>query len=124
MILVDTSVWIEYFRQSNSSLSDKLELLIENNEVIALSCVFGELLQGIRNDSEEKTIVTFWQNLTKVDETNLFIEAGKLSAKYKLLTSGVGLIDSSILAAAIKHNLPLWTLDKRLNDSYSKLLLG
>lgn len=124
MIVVDTSVWIEYFRQSNQSLSDKLELLIENNEVVALSSVFGELLQGVKNDTEEKTIISFWQNLSKADETNLFIEAGKLSAKYKLLANGVGLIDSSILAAAIKHNLSLWTLDKRLNDSYSKLLLG
>ncbi|SRR5258705_3566476 len=123
MILVDTSVWIDYFRQSNQSLSDRLELLIENNEVVALSTVFGELLQGVRNDAEEKAVLNFWQNLSKIDETNLFIEAGKLSSKYKLAASGVGLIDSSILMASVKNNLSLWTFDKRLNEAYSKMTL-
>jgi predicted nucleic acid-binding protein len=124
VIVVDTSVWIDFFRGTNQQLNDKLELLIENNEIIALSCVFGELLQGVKNENEEKTILDFWHNLTKVDETNLFIDAGRNSNKYKLLNSGVGLIDSYILASALKYNLSLWTFDKKLNEVYSSMLLG
>ncbi|GHM99517.1 hypothetical protein WSM22_10070 [Cytophagales bacterium WSM2-2] len=123
MIVIDTSVWIDYFRQSNQAISDRVELLIENNEVVALSCVFGELLQGVKNENEEKLILSYWQNLPKLDESNLFIEAGKLSSKFRFFTNGVGLIDTYILAASVKYNLSLWTLDKRLNDSYSKLFL-
>ncbi len=124
MIVIDTSVWIDFFKRSNQQLIDKLELLIENNEVIALSCVFGELLQGARNESEEKTILEFWSTLSKVDERNLFIEAGKISSKYKLFNRGVGLIDSYILAAALKYNIPLLTFDKKLSEAYSSMLLG
>ena len=124
MIVVDTSVWIDFFRGTNQQLNDKLELLIENNEVVALSCVFGELLQGVKNEIEEKTVLDFWHNLSKVDETNLFIEAGRSSTKYKLLNRGVGLIDSYILAVALKYNLSLWTFDKKLNEVYSSMLLG
>ena len=102
--------------------SDKLELLLENSEAIALNCVFGELLQEVKNESEEKAVLSFWQNLSKVDETNLFVEVGKLSSKYKLLANGVGMIDSAILVTSVKYNFSLWTLDKRLNDANSKLL--
>ena len=124
MIVIDTSVWIDFFKRSNQQLIDKLEPLIENNEVVALSCVFGELLQGARTENEEKTILDFWTALSKVDETNLFIEAGKISGKYKLFNRGVGLIDSYILAAALKYNIPLLTFDKKLSDAYSSMLLG
>ena len=124
MIIVDTSVWIDFFRQSDQQLTDKLEPLIDNNEVIALSCVFGELLQGVKSESEERTILDFWNTLPKVDETNLFIDGGKISGKYKLSKRGVGLIDSCILAATLKNNLSLWTFDRRLNEAYSSVLLG
>src|SRR5258706_11469442 len=124
MIVVDTSVWIDFFRGTHQQLNDNLELLIENNEIIALSCVFGELLQGVKNENEEKTILDFWHNLSKIDETNLFIEAGRSSNKYKQLNKGVGLIDSYILTAVLKNNLPLWTCDKKLNEAYSSMLPG
>ncbi|MBS1682072.1 MAG: PIN domain-containing protein [Bacteroidetes bacterium] len=124
MLLVDTSVWIDFLRQSDRQLSHKLEILIENNEVIALSCVFGELLQGIKNESEEKLILEFWAHLPKVDEIGLFIEAGKNSSKYKLINKGVGLIDSYILSAVLKHNLSLWTFDRKLNEAYEAIVLS
>jgi hypothetical protein len=124
VIVVDTSVWIDFLRRSNQQLIDKLELLIENNEVVALSCVFGELLQGVKNENEEKVILDLWSILSKVDESNLFIEAGKLSGKYKLFSRGVGLIDGYILAAALKFNIPLLTFDKKLNEVYTSMLHG
>jgi predicted nucleic acid-binding protein len=114
VILIDTSVWVDFFRRSNQQLIDKLEPLIESNEVVAVSCVFGELLQGARNESEEKVILDFWSALLKVDETNLFIETGKISGKYKLFNRGIGLIETYILAAALKYNIPLLTLNKTL----------
>jgi predicted nucleic acid-binding protein len=124
VIVVDTSVWINFFRGSDQQLIDKLEFLIENNEVVALSCVFGELLQGVKSENEEKSILDFWSNLPKVDETNLFVEAGKNSSRYKLVNKGVGLIDSYILSAVLKYNLALWTFDKKLNGAYSSMLLS
>jgi len=124
VIVIDTSVWIDFFKRSNQQLIDKLEPLIENNEIVALSCVFGELLQGVRNENEEKAILDFWNTLSKVDETNLFIEAGKISCKYKLFNRGIGLIDSYILAAALKYNIPLLTFDKKLSEAYSSMQLG
>ena len=96
--------------------------LLENRLVPALSTVFGELIQGVRSDEEEKVILEFWQYLPKVNEENLFIEAGKISNRFKLISKGVGLIDCHLLAAAFVNSLRLWTLDKRLSEAYSRML--
>jgi predicted nucleic acid-binding protein len=46
MILVDTSVWIEFFR-GNEPYFTKLKELIESSDVLAHEVVFGELLQTL-----------------------------------------------------------------------------
>jgi hypothetical protein len=42
-----------------SPKASRAGILIENSEVIALSCIFGELLQGIKNEGEEEPSLTF-----------------------------------------------------------------
>jgi predicted nucleic acid-binding protein len=121
MIIVDTSVWIDFFKQADKTISDLMSGYLEDGEVVALSAVFGELLQGARNESEEKIIIDFWNSLPKVDESDLFIEAGKISYKNKLVSRGIGLIDCYILAAARFNKHSLWTLDKKLLAAYQNL---
>ena len=121
MTLVDTSVWIDFFRQRDTVIVEKLSNLLEDGEVVGLSAVFGELLQGARNANEEKIIMEFWVSLPKIEEEGLFIEAGKLSSERRLSTKGVGLLDSYILAACKKSTLALWTLDKKLNEVFASL---
>lgn len=121
MILVDTSVWIDFFRDKNHSLSDRLADYLENGMAVGLSAVFGELLQGARTEEEEKVIFEFWNNIPKVEEKHLFIEAGKISSQYKLNTKGVGLVDCYFLAAAKIYHLNIWTLDKKLYEAYIKI---
>ncbi len=115
MIIVDTSVWIEYLRGRNPEVSQSLNGRLERRKVVALSAVFGELLQGVKNKREREIVAGFWRSLPHIDETDLFIEAGHLANEHKLSSKGVGLVDSYILTAALKHDLPIWTLDKKLD---------
>ncbi|MBV6645666.1 MAG: PIN domain-containing protein [Cyclobacteriaceae bacterium] len=112
MIIADTSVWIEFLRGDEEG--EILPLYLKRREIIAISAVFGELLQGAKNRRERQIINEFWENLPRVDETDLFIEAGALSGRYKLISQGVGLIDCYLLAAGRKFQLDIWTLDKKL----------
>lgn len=118
MIIVDTSVWIEFLRQSDDKIIDLMSSYIENGEAVALSFVFGELLQGAKNEAEEKLILEFWTSLPKVNEGSIVIEAGRLSYKRKLPTKGIGLIDSCLLVACKSNKMSLWTLDKKLLEEY------
>ena len=36
--------------------------------------------------------------------------------KYRLMGKGLGYIDMHLLASAVLTNIPLWTLDKNLNE--------
>ena len=82
-------------------------------EIMAVECVFGELLQGVKNKNERETILKYWNFLPKEHYENIIIEAGIFSAKNKLLDYGVGLIDTIILMHGIKSSAKIWTLDNK-----------
>ena len=111
MTVVDTSVWIEYLK-GNREIGRVLDQMLVNREVMAVSAVFGELLQGAGNNRERTFIMGFWENLPSATETGIFLKAGNLSFEYKLFAMGVGLIDCYILAFALENDCAIWTLDK------------
>ncbi len=121
MIVVDSSVWIEMLR-GNEAISEAMQILIEKKQVIALQTVFAELMQGAKTTQEMNLIMNYWQYLEKVDETNIVFEAGKFSFEHKLVTQGVNLIDAAIMLAALKSKAQLWTLDKKLEKIWQKLV--
>ena len=112
MIILDTSVWIEYLKNSEN-YSPKISKLLESGEIAAVECVFGELLQGVKTKAEREIILQFWKNLPKKSYEGIIIEAGIYSAEKKLLDQGVGLIDAIILMHGIKSNAKIWTLDTK-----------
>ena len=114
MIIVDTSVWIEFLKH-NSPTFFLLEALLENRQVLGVECIFGELLQGALNKKEREIIKSYWHNIPKGDEQGIWIEAGQYSSEHKLTARGVGLIDAAIVCAARKNNAQIWSLDKKLN---------
>lgn len=107
MVLVDTSVWIEFLRRGN----DKLKELLEIGEVVTHSLVVGELHVG--NIARRSEFLCLLADLPKIgecthEEVLYFIETHKLHG------IGIGYFDVHILCSAVMHNTPLWTLDKRL----------
>jgi len=118
LIVVDTSIWIDFFRRVDPILEEKLIEYLEHRQIYGVSVVFGELLQGVRDEQEEKLILEYWKNLPKANEDSLFIDAGRLSFKHKLYSKGVGLIDCFIIAAAKSSQSEIWTHDKKLLQAY------
>ena len=53
MVLVDTTVWIDFFGDSPTPQVARLQELIENDEDLCLcGVILAETLQGIRSDAE------------------------------------------------------------------------
>lgn len=119
MILVDTSIWIEFFKK-NEPVFSNLKHLIENSEVLVHEIVFGELLQGCKNKAEEKFILDYWDNLNKITPGGSFIEAGKLSFENKYIDKGIGIIDSVLIAQVKIKKIKIWTLDKKIISNLTK----
>ena len=112
MIILDTSIWIEHLK-NNQLYFPKVKKLLESKEILAVECIFGELLQGIKNKSEKEIILNFWTYLPKENYENIIIQAGEYSAQNNLLDYDVGLIEAIILMHGIKSNSKIWTLDNK-----------
>ena len=113
MIIVDTSIWIDFFKKKLDEF-DILINLIETGQIIILDVIAAELLQGAKSKREVKIIKAYWDNLFKYTEDDLIVQAGEFSYKNKLIDKGIGLIDSIIITAAKNSNSMLWTRDKKI----------
>jgi predicted nucleic acid-binding protein len=123
MILVDTSIWIEFFK-SNPAFVSKMELLLENKNVITIEPVFAELLYGSINENERKIILSYWKVLPKIKfAEGSFIESAAFANKKNYHNVGIGLIDSILSKAVADNKYLIWTLDKKiLNDLDAKYI--
>lgn len=113
MILVDSSVWIEFFRAREPVFSQLLRLL-EDREALAMECVFAELLQGAKGRRERLTIHEMWESLPHFRQANVLLKAGEVSGTHKWKDRGIGLIDAWIITAARTAKARIWSLDKKL----------
>jgi len=67
-VLVDTSIWIEYFRTGNNS--EKLDFLIDENLIVINDLILAELVPSLRVRNQRK-IVKLLYNITAVRLTFL-----------------------------------------------------
>lgn len=107
MIIVDSSVWIDHLRSAIEELSRRLLL----GEIIQHSFVTTELALGSLAD-RKKVIsrLAALPQISPVAEFSLlaFIEGEQLAG------TGIGLVDTHLLAACREEHHKLWTRDKRL----------
>lgn len=52
MILVDTSVWIDYFRGTATPQTDRLDLLLATEPVVVGDLILTEILQGFAREQD------------------------------------------------------------------------
>jgi predicted nucleic acid-binding protein len=115
-ILVDTTVWIEFFR-ARSKIGDHLEMLLLENAVSTCGVVMFEVLQGIKSEGEKNKILGVLASLPYVEMTKkLWHRAADLSIRLK--KNGVNLPLSDILIAAIaaENDLSVYTLDNHFKQ--------
>ncbi|MCB1325402.1 MAG: PIN domain-containing protein [Spirochaetales bacterium] len=113
MILVDTSVWVEFFRRKEPVFT-QLRELIEAGQIRVHALVFGELLQGCRSTAEADFVTAYWETLQDPQSNQGIVEGGRLAFEKKFGAKGIGLVDAVLLAEARRRQLRVWTLDKKL----------
>jgi hypothetical protein len=112
-VLIDTSVWIEFFKANPVYFNSCLEL-VDQGEIFSLELIFAELLQGAKGKREIEMIDRFFAQMKILDSPGLIYEAGHYSRSRSLLDRGIGLIDSVIISTAVRFDLQIWTLDKKI----------
>ncbi len=92
--------------------------MLDEGDVVIHSFVVGELACGnIKNRNEILRLLQALDSavLAEHEEVMRFIET------YGLMGKGLGYIDMHLLASARLSGVPLWTLDKRLDEAASLL---
>jgi predicted nucleic acid-binding protein len=114
VILADTSIWIDHFRQSDAELSR----IIEEDALLCHPFVIGELALGSLRDRETVLAFLAAQRQSAVathDEIMTMIE------RHELFSMGVGYTDAHLLASVLlDRGSSLWTRDKRLKAAAEK----
>ena len=110
MVLVDTTVWIDFFLANPYPHVETLENLIAEREDICLcGIILTEVLQGIREDSEFKRTRDLLANLVFLPmQYSIFIRSAEIYRN--LRQKGVTIrkpVDCMIAAVAIEHDIPL-----------------
>ncbi|MEK6680377.1 MAG: PIN domain-containing protein [Nitrospirota bacterium] len=115
-ILVDTNIWIEFFK-SRSEIGDRLEALIIGNSVWVCGVVIFELLQGVKSEAEKSKILWPLSNLQYAEMSKpLWQKAGELSTSLRKRGLILPLSDILISIIAIEYDLSVFTLDKHFKQ--------
>lgn len=122
-ILVDSSVWISYFKDSKSHTS--LDELIKNNQICTNDLILSELIPHLKMKKQEDII----ESLLQIDNIPLLIHWEIIiNLQIQNLKNGinkVGIPDLIILENVISNNLVLYTEDKhfKLMSGHTSLIL-
>jgi predicted nucleic acid-binding protein len=113
LILVDSSVWIDFFSSAPGPASDELAKLIEHLEPLALTgVVVAEVLQGLTRDAR---LVESYLAQVKMLEPQGFSVYRNAATIYRTARSkGISLatIDVLIASVALEYDAAVFTLDK------------
>jgi predicted nucleic acid-binding protein len=122
MILVDTSVLIDYFKGIQNSAADKLQFVFDAGIPFGInSFIFQELLQGVKTEKEFDELKDYLE--TQIfyelrDKRESFARAAEIYFKCRKKGHQVGsTIDCLIAQTAIENNLLLLHND----DDFEKI---
>ena len=114
-VLVDTSIWIEYFRNGNNL--KRLDLLIDENLVVTNDLILAELIPFLKIRKQRKII----ELLNNVNKLQLNIKWDELiDYQIKCLkkgVNGVGIADLIIAQNAKQNDCEIYS-----SDNHFKLL--
>jgi predicted nucleic acid-binding protein len=122
VILVDSSVWIDYFRGTNSVAAESLDQLLQAEPVAIGDLILAELLQGFTSESdfaEARKLLTALEVVTLGGEA-LAIEAARNHRRLRALGFTVRkTIDTLIATWCIENDVVLLHNDRDF-DAFEK----
>ena len=115
MILVDSSVWIDYFRSADTPQVALLDSLLGSSPVAVGDLIAAEVLQGVRDEREYQLVKDTMDAFEHIDLAGYSL-AIKASENYRTLRSmGITIrktIDTLIATRCIEDGLTLLHADR------------
>lgn len=113
MILIDSSVWIDYFRSGKSEWDEKIDYLLEHDDIAINGVVHSELLTGTKSKQEFNNLNSILGGLRWLEMDKRFwdsVSRNGFTLRRNALT--VPLTDIAIATHCAEHDLLLLHNDK------------
>ena len=115
MVLVDSSVWIDFFNGTVNTETDKLNEILGLEEVVIGDLILAEVLQGFRSDTDYKAAKNVLTSLTVFDLLGKELAIKSANNFRKLRKKGITIrktADVIIATYCIENKIPLLFTDK------------
>ena len=115
MILVDSSVWIDFFRGTRTPQADRLDVLLGTTRIAVGDLILAEVLQGVRDEREFQQVRKTLDSFEQVDLVgrDIAIQAAKNFRRLRDLGLTVRkTIDTLIATRCIESNYALLHSDR------------
>ena len=115
MIVVDSSVWIDYFNGVDSAASERLDALLGAEPLAVGDLILTEVLQGFRSDADYRTAKDLMTSLTVLEMLGQKVAIRSAENYRSLRSRGITVrrtVDVIIATYCIEHGLPLLFEDK------------
>lgn len=115
-ILIDTSVWIEYFK-NNDEFVNLIENAFESMSVCITGPVICELLQGVKSTKEYQMLSSCIDAIPFIDvNKNDWVKAGEISHSLKKQGITIPMADIIIGAVCLNNGFKILTQDKHFQN--------
>jgi len=116
-ILIDSSIWIDYFQNKSSAISGKMDKILSEDEVYIPKIVIAELIQGAKSEKEISIIEDFLDAFHIIDQKeDTWLKAGRLSYDLKRKGKNINLLDCYITIIAQEYGCKIFTLNRHFKE--------
>ena len=115
MIVVDSSVWIDYFAGVDCDTTERLENTLGQKPVAIGDLILTEVLQGFRHDKDYKIAKTLFEDVTVFEMLGMEMAIKSAENFRALRKKGITIrktVDVIIATFCIDRKLPLLFSDK------------
>ena len=116
-LLIDTSVWVDFFRKKDSPISMKVREYLKLNQVCYTGPILVELYQGAKTQREIEILDQLFDTISYVDITRKhYHQSGMVSQKAAREGKLFSTIDVILAVLAHDEGLSLFSLDRHFHD--------
>jgi predicted nucleic acid-binding protein len=111
MILVDTSAWIDFFR-NQGRLADTVDQLLESDDAAVCGPIITEIRRGLRSNADRSQVLPLLSACHHLEQpAALWEDAGDLGTMLGKRGANVKTLDLLIATYALTHTVALLTAD-------------
>ena len=113
MVIVDTSVWVEFLDRFNPLVRADLVELLRRGEAATAGLVLAELRRGCRSAAQVKAVLEAMEPLIYLEATReMWLRAGEIAAEGAARGYTLDVRDCLLAALALREQCLIFCLDR------------